>query len=367
MKIAIVNWLINDCGGIISYGENLIDGLRMNGHEVEFFYATQQARLNCNPKLKIRRGVRYDLLPSFHLSYQDKFLNDTIKTLNLFDLIIFLHPSPHPTKANFESLYCHNWKKLYTDTTPKNIVIFHDRKWQVNNYWFSKVSDHVDFIIAAQKHFMPSVLKYPAKCKKIWEYFPLCLDTEFPNKENFGIVCTQWIPGKNHKKTIPLLKKVIMPMKLFGNGIEYCKLRANGILYAQIKFDYTENIKCNENSLHEFFGFIEYSELMLQMKKAICSIDWSYAGMTNMTHWEPLCSKTINVVESRTYHDSNNTIPKNCMIEYNSETYYETLNEIYKNGFSYYEKIISEGWKFVQIASKEKVAKRILEKFNEAV
>ena len=92
MKIAMVSWLINDVGGINSWGENAITGLRRLGHTVKFFHSSPQIRLGCDPDVKVRRGVRYDLLPGTHLSYHADFVADSIAALNEVDLIIFLHP-----------------------------------------------------------------------------------------------------------------------------------------------------------------------------------------------------------------------------------------------------------------------------------
>jgi hypothetical protein len=365
--IAVVDWLMNEVGGINSYCENIIEGLRMNDYDVTHYYVTKQIKLGCDPDKKVKRGGRCHLLPALHLSYRPEFIQYAIDELNRYDFLLFIHPSPHPTKGNMDCDYPENWKKLYQETTPRKLVMLHDRHWDRTNKWFGDVAEHVDFLFAAQKHFCDAANRYPADIPKFWDYFPLNLNLTKSTLPH-GIVATQWIRSKNHNKVVPLLSQIHLPLKFYGSGSEYYTIRAEGGFEGQLGIDYFDDgYVYNSESPHNFYGYQEYHEVLGVMSQCRYSIDLSYAGMTNMTHWEPMTVGTVSVMEERTANDPTNVIPEDCFIAYPLSDFVGAMNELYTLPDSELEPIRQAGWKFVQDAAKEKVAKRIMEFVDENI
>lgn len=330
-RIAIINFPINDVGGINTYGEALVDGFEKNGNEVDFYHLTPSKNYGCDPAKKIVK-TRYSIIPGNHLSYNDENLKNTITKLNSYDVLVFLHASPHPTKENLSKKGIENWKLLYQETTPKKVVIFHDAMWERTNKWFEDVATDFDLLVSAQKKFHDSALAYPGKMEKYWDFFPFNIDKTITDvktdlKNPFGMVATQWLGWKNHEKFLPMLPKVQIPIKFYSNGIEYCNLRANGTLGLYINKDYSKGEVYDNGSIHNFYGFILHEKLVQQYAKSLFSIDLSTRGYVNYTHCEPLLFKSISFMERRVFNDKDNTIPEDLIQVYDLPDLPDVINE----------------------------------------
>src|SRR5690606_10190846 len=109
-------------------------------------------------------------------------------------------------------------------------VIFHDAKWKKTNEWFAEVSGYVDHAIAAQHLFLPSIEEWASgKTACRWKYFPMpdLTPPAIQQKDEYGVIITQWIQWKRHKDLVPMLPNVRLPMMMFGDGIEYHNIAAN--------------------------------------------------------------------------------------------------------------------------------------------
>jgi hypothetical protein len=330
-KIAIINFPINDVGGINTYGEALFNGFERNLQTVHFYHLTPSKNYGCDPKEKIVK-TRYSIIPGNHLSYNAENLKRTLEILNAYDVLIFLHASPHPTKENLGKKDIENWKLLYKNTTPKKVVIFHDAMWERTNKWFEDVANDFDLLVSAQKKFHDSALAYPGQMEKYWDYFPFDIqktkvDAKTDLKNPFGIVATQWLGWKNHEKFLPMLPQVQIPIKFYSNGIEYCNLRANGILGQYINKDYSKGEVYDNESIHNFYGFILHEKLVEQYAKSLFSIDLSTRGYVNYTHCEPLLFKSISFMERRVFEDKDNTIPEEFLQIYDLLYLPDVINE----------------------------------------
>lgn len=362
MKIAVVTWLINDVGGINSWTENFIEGAKQLGHTLELFYSTSQNRLNCDEHAKICRG-RFDLLPAKHLSYRDKFLSDSLKTLQPFDSIVFAHPSPHPTKQHTGFAEERNWQKLYTDTKQRKLAVFHDRHWNRTNSWFAEVRDHVDYAHAAQHHFIDAVAEYcRGKIPYDWGMFPLKMIGNNFQKKRRIVWPTQWLSIKNHRYLVPDLYKIRIPVDAYGGGQTYHTLLEE--IKKVFRDDYHGGIKktYNPNSIHTYYGHVEYTKLLSALKEAWFSLDLSCQGMTNMTHWEPLTTGTVSVLENRVLLDKYCEIPQDCCLALNLDNVAEELDRISKTPMTQLKTITERAWKYVQKCDSKRVVKEILSK-----
>jgi hypothetical protein len=307
MNIAIVNWPLNDVGGINSWIENFMTGCRFLGHNVQLFHVTAQTRYQCGDEPIHRK--RYTVLPGAHLSYRED-ADEVVEVLNQFDLVVFGHTSPHPTMETLSKPNPEGWMDIYSDVSVKKIVIFHDAKWRKTNDWFDEVRGNVDLAVAAQHHFVPSAEDWAnGQCPVIWEYFPMAT-TEPPSvhiqRDHCGVIITQWLKWKRHDKLIPMLKHINVPMHMYGGGMEYHNLRKTDEWQANV----VDLVKGDGNGLHRYLGFIPYADAMDALSRALFSIDLSYRGYTNMSHWEPMWYGTPNFVESRIFEDEFCEVPR---------------------------------------------------------
>ncbi len=365
MNIAAVTWPINDVGGINSWSENFISGARKVGHRIQTFYCTASKKFKCDPNKKIRRGQEYSTLPAKHISYHPDMLKDAIETLNQFDVIIFLHTSPHPTKAQKSYPWYKDWMAIYNQSKPIKLVVFHDAWWERNNTWFFEVADSLNRIIIAQQFFKPSVDRYPSDCEKLIVPFPMDLEQaehfRQNKKENTCYLGTQWLGIKYHEKFLPQLPKVEIPVKLYGCGIKYFYLRRDGELDKVIHYDHMQERLLNSDSIHDYFGFVDYEIALEAMSKCKMSIDLSYKGQINMTHWEPMLLGVISLVEERAFNDERCLIPEDCCFTYDLPCAASAINAVSKMSELELAPINEQAWKFVQRFDSKKVVTSILE------
>jgi len=365
MKIAIVYFPINDAGGINSWCENSILGFRRLGHEVDLLHMTPGVRMKCFPDRKHLTN-RKVILPGKFVSYRDG--SEAQRVLNGYDFVIFLHPAPHPTGANIDAPGIDNWKKLY-DIDPPTLMVMHDEKWQETNFWIRDVRDKVNGVMAAQHRFMPAAESYQSDAIKWWDYFPLDVPDQADFRKPpapFGIVATQWIQWKNHKHFLPMIPEIETPISMYGSGIEYSYLNRDG---AFDEFGIVNHVHPGKvsDSIHQYFGFVAYEEVMDAMKQAVFSIDLSTRGYTNMTHWEPLMYGTISMMERHVFEDKYNEIPGECCWVYNFNDLPEEIEGLmaYMDLPNRDHDIQKNGFEFIQRTSRcEDVCKRILEKMG---
>lgn len=354
LKIAVVHWVLNDVGGINSWTENFILGLERLGYEPQLYYGTHQRKLGCEPDKKVPRSRRWHLLPALQLSYDKSVLAKSIRTLNQYDVIVFAHPSPHPTKGNMQCRDPRGWQAFYRDTTAKKICVFHDRHWDRSNEWISEVKDTVDYAHAAQHHFISSVIAFSSGGKEVidhgWGYFPLEIPKKMPDNEKRVrrfILATQWLALKNHRFLIPRLNELMIPLHSYGSGQTYHKLLPEMKKVYREDHHQDEVQIYNKQSRHIHFGHTEYRKLLLEMSRSWFSLDLSIQGMTNMTHWEPMTVGTLSVMERRVLEDEFCEIPEDCCQVFDLDTILEDLNRIGKQPTSSIIKVQQRASQFV--------------------
>lgn len=366
MNIAVVHWIVNDVGGINSWTENVIAGLRELGHHVQLYYGSHQRKLGCDPKKKVPRSRRWHLLPARLLSYDSRDLQHSIETLDEYQLIIFAHPSPHPTKNHTECKDPRNWQAFYTDTSAPKISVFHDRHWDRSNEWIAEVAEYVNYAHAAQHHFIEAVERFCSinKTKCDWGYFPLIIPKTMPGNEDRArrfILATQWLALKNHRFLVPRLNELCIPLHSYGSGQTYHKLVPEMKRVYREDHHQDEIQVYNKTSRHIHFGHTEYHKMLGEMSKAWFSLDLSIQGMTNMTHWEPMTVGTLSVMERRVLNDKHCEIPEDCCQVFGLDTLIEDLNVIAKQPASRMTKVQARAWQFVQCCKARTVAGTLLQ------
>jgi hypothetical protein len=332
LKIAVVHWPLNDVGGIDSWCKNFVVALGRLGIPNRTYYATPQGRYGCSPDVELVKA-RHVLLRATHLSYRRDLLAGSLRELNGYDLIVMIHPSPHPTRKVMASKDPRGWMELYRGTRPPKLVIFHDANWRKTNPWFAEVADHVDAAAAAQRLFVASVEDYPAACPKRWDYFPLDLSVGARLRSRVRgrrgvIVCTQWLKWKNHHRLLPHLPRVLPPVSLYGAGQEYYTLKKSGVFQTVVGTDHVTGEVYDPSGRHHYHGFVPYERVLGAMSRSVASLDLSTKGYTNMTHWEPLAVGTLSLIERRVAEHPDNQIPADCCVPYDLDSVADDVNRV---------------------------------------
>jgi hypothetical protein len=295
VKIALIHWPINNIGGILTWIREISNGFKALGHEVEVV-----CPIDHHPKKRqiltddYAKGVpacnMYPIVTETELSR-------TMFHLNGFDLVIFCHPSPHPTKDQLSHVAGGlRWMDIYRRLTVPRLVVFHDNNWEKTNGWFVQVKEYVPFILAAQHVFMRSVARYPTK-RSEWSYFPMSIPEFNPGQLRLGgLMATQWIRWKRHREfmeQLPELSKVCH-FSLFNVGIEYFYLRKEELFKTWVD-DVTMNPAPSQQVV-TYHGAVPHADLLAIMQKTKFCIDFSKREYTNYTHWEPLCCGAYSFV-----------------------------------------------------------------------
>lgn len=301
-KIMLLNFPLLDVGGIVTWSHQIQKGFAKLGFQADHYYCTPTGRFKSSTTEimpiggKFKRGEK---IPSQTLGYHGQINVDHYWHIQKeYDYVIFIHPSPHPTKANKKDERIISWKNLYENCSIPKVVIFHDKKWHKTNKWFLEVHNHIDVILAAQHNFIESVNEYANKIRRglpiitDWLYFPI----EIPNvdkeymkyytKENRLCMMPQWIKWKNHEKLLNVAKDIKIPIHFYNGGMEYHKIAKKDIWQEAIKTDWVEDEYINKDALHEYHGFVTYEIVKSVYTKSFGAIDLTTRTYQNYTHHE---------------------------------------------------------------------------------
>jgi len=372
VKIALVNFPILDVGGITTWAECIRIGYERQGHEVTHYYSTSGKNYGCEPDKKTFIGDKYkrgEKVASEFLSYGESRVGKSVKKLSEYDVVHFIHPSPHPVKSQFECNSPLGWLELYK-CKAKKIVTMHDVYWAKTNSWFILANYDIDVLVASQQPHYPAVEDYPTPARKMWSYFPMDLKgMKKPTGEKrnkAGMVAHQWIKWKNHHKLLPALAGVDVPIDLFAGGQEYHNMLKDETLKSFVQWNMVEDEKYEneEKVMHTCHGFIAREELIKIYKTELFSIDGSTRGYNNYTHFEPMAYGCISFVHEDVLAGEHNTIPEDCCVSYNWENLKEKIAWTCKNKKEV-QKIRANAYKFIKNFKCEVVAEKILDKLEE--
>jgi hypothetical protein len=298
-KVLLINWILLDVGGITTWGHQIVRGFQKIGWQADHYYATRTGRFKCSETEftpigdKFKRGEK---IPSKSLGFKGAWNKEYyVQLLENYDYVIFIHPSPHPTKGNLAAEGMSEWKDLYTLCKKPKVVIFHDKKWHKTNEWFAEVHDEIDVILAAQHNFIESVQSYAdLPGKKIltdWLYFPI--DTDgceciHPSKKEYRLgMFAQWIKWKNHIAILETGNDIKIPIHFYNGGMEYHKLVWTSDWNSAMRVDWVEDCYVTKENKHEYHGFQSYEKIKEIYKKTLGSIDLTTRSYQNYTHHEP--------------------------------------------------------------------------------
>lgn len=372
MKIALVNFPLLDIGGITTWDEAIEIGYKRCGHEVQRFYAISGSKYSCKEDKKAFIGKKYrrgEKLPAKVLSYNEKKINKSVEKLNKFDVVHFIHPSPHPTKGQMSINNPLGWLEFYIQVKAKKIVTMHDAYWDKTNKWFILARDYIDLLVASQLPHYKAVCRYPTVAQKMWSYFPIDVEgvkLSKRSKAKFGMVAHQWIKWKNHHKIIKALKGFDKcPVLLYAGGQEYHNLLSSGDLQGFVGENQVEEENYGE-SPHIYYGYIKHEKLTEVYSEALFSIDGSQRGYNNYTHFEPMLYGAISFVHEDVINGEHNTLPEDCVVVYNWENLQEKIEHLIENPKKYDGMRKSAHDFIVENFACESVASTILENLENA-
>lgn len=155
MKILVALHSVMDLGGIINHTEQLIGGLKENGHDVHFKEIVWASAAHDNRKngdWKIGpSGIPHDQGKGWNFKAKDRIpyrgdgqVTSAKQILSRYDLIIWTVPVPG--KGN-GMLHNHHWPMLYDlPKTTKQVAFIHDGNAERNYPYLMHVQDHLDGI-----------------------------------------------------------------------------------------------------------------------------------------------------------------------------------------------------------------------------
>tara|TARA_R110000744_G_scaffold44267_3_gene98880 strand:- start:7204 stop:8553 length:1350 start_codon:yes stop_codon:yes gene_type:complete len=155
MKVLITMYGINSPGGIINHNENLIAGLKMCGHEVDFvellWRNTTKGKTTKHKDnyergasgIPVHQGKGWLFPKEKRIPYKGKQnINKWKEFANKFDVIIWQIPVPTKQRDNTGNM---DWTELYNlNESVKQVAVIHDGNMRKSYPWISYISKHLN-------------------------------------------------------------------------------------------------------------------------------------------------------------------------------------------------------------------------------
>jgi hypothetical protein len=340
MKYAIIHWDLNDIGGIHTWCMNFLhaakNDLRLDIEVVLVGYT--ETKRDINPTRETHKR-RYSYPPCRYLSMHPKHIERTLDELRKYDRHIFLHPSPHPTKAVLGRDGVMNWLRIW-QLPVKSMVIFHDAKWEKTNDWIAGHASNFDFVVPAQRHFRPSVERWIAQTNDVEivdSWFPQIVVpwgdvTPIRDRDLVASIHTQWLKWKNHHLLVHRVDEITsVRLDIYGSGMEYHNLHAEGSLskFAEDRASALSIRRANAQTSHRLMGYVPYDQSIAAMRRSRACIDLSSRGYINMSHLEPMGLGTPSVMAEEAFLDPHASLPRECVRTFSDiDELIELLNQL---------------------------------------
>lgn len=263
MKVALVMWNMIDLGGILTYQSLLFKGFRSLGIDVNNFWISSVLKLR--PKQKIpTEALKFGLDATMPvLGFEDSDdLSHTLKILNQFDLIVFLHFGMRKAKR-YKS---ENWMKVYKGLKhPMVFVLYHDPFWDKPNCkWVLEIVDKIDLAITMHHSGLYSLENFPKPSALIG--FPMEIEGIAPNitekKGNLAVQFNMFKAWKHNDVLIKASPEILtknnkLKIEIYGTGIQYH--------YGKKESWWAKAVECDRFS---FKGRVPYEKVIKVLHKA---------------------------------------------------------------------------------------------------
>jgi len=322
MKIAVLNWPINNIGGIATWAIQFREAGRALGHTVDTIHLSENARMAVDSH-KDRLTKNNIILAGIFRGISTPGRIHRLKAeLASYDMILILHPSPHPTNSQVSKMEGgRRWQIVYEMLSEMNVpytVMFHDNNWRKTNWWFAEVANCVPKILGGQKLFAESAKTLPGDRKIDWVYHPLKIPaniTPLAVRPDIGIMHSQWLHWKRHKEFLAWLKDVEHPAvfwHLYHAGLKYHYLKLDED-FQEIVDDLVRHTQATR-PLAEYRGLVPHEQVMRNLGHALCSLDNSVRGYVNYTHWEPLACGAYSILHASVFNHPCSVLPSSPMV-----------------------------------------------------
>jgi len=340
-RVMLLNWPLLDVGGITTWADQIRKGFEQIGWVADHYYCTRTGRISVSEDRKTFIGRRYkrgEKLESKSLGFCGEERLDVYRDLiRQYDYVIFVHPSPHPTKGNLAQDGIEDWKNLFIECEKPKVVVFHDKKWHRTNKWFADVKDHIDICLADQNNFIDSVKEYASLNRHIkydWLHFPFEIppkDKIFRPRDKKFCMMAQWIKWKNHHLLFEELEDVLFPIHFYNGGMQYHYIVKRDEWKRAIFYDHVEEETINEDAIHEYHGFVTYDDVKEVYYDSMAAIDLTTRTYQNFTHHEPALYGSIICCTEACREGPYNHIPDNHYWSVDMNYIAESLNELMKD------------------------------------
>jgi hypothetical protein len=317
MKIVMINWPINNIGGIATWAIYMRDALIEMGHKVTCLHLGETfSRDKVEPVDLFEGGVK--LAGRYITLGSEERVSQLMDWVNKQELVIFVHPSPHPTKHQLSvKTGGYLWMQVYKNLTVPSVVVFHDNMWERTNSWLEDVAPHINKIFCDQAFHMDSASRFPGSPKLVHGHFPLPVPATPPSNkvERNGrfVMMTQWIGWKRHEEFLPHLPESPVEYDIFGDGIKYCYARRDSDVFKKHISDLTRGVLAPDERA-KYHGCVSHQEILGFLTRSSAAVDFSKRGYVNFTHWEPLLHGAASFVHQDVLRLKSCKLPRKALV-----------------------------------------------------
>lgn len=313
MKVGLILFPVWGAGGLATDVGHYRKILQKAGHTCDFWEIKYSKRWHKKKQpLTYGTGLDGPQVKQGMLSITDDCLKDTIKILNEYDVLVFIHPCPHIT----DRYKCvENWKELYTETRGRKIVRFTDVFLDKLYPWILDVTDTFEpwSTNLAQNRY---VQQFIPECKL--STYPMAFDVTGVSfaKPNDVIWTCAWRGWKGIKQFVKALPDINGSVELYGSGREFRQMRKEGTLP-------------KGRTMH---GAVHPKQIITALRRSRISVDLTgfskkYYGHNNRSFYEPMFFGTVLAAQG-VMAEPNGDLPVDCFWHVDKKAIAGSINEL---------------------------------------
>lgn len=281
-RVALVLFPIWGAGGLSTSSLHYLRILKKFGHTAHFWQVRYSDKGHGDrQRIEVGTGADGPTIKQGLLSITDSKLRDTLRVLNTYDVVLFMHPAPH---VSDKQAAVKNWKYLYTKVDCRKVVRFSDVYLDKLYPWILEVGDTFE-AWAPNK----------AQRRYVRQYFPDVKLATYPMafkrhgldyvKEHDLIWPCAWRGWKGIKQFVKAVPDIQGTVELYGSGRELRQFR-----------------KAGNPVVSNAHGVVPPKQLLRAMQGARFSVDltgWSpkYHGHNNRSLFEPMFFGTVVIAQ----------------------------------------------------------------------
>jgi hypothetical protein len=317
MRCAFLLWPIGQEGGLATQAHAMVEVCRRNDIEANFYRLAYTDKNHGMGSSDLSYGINESAglrLQGRCLSITDAKLPETLRHLDSYDQLIFVHPCPHlADKASAVK----NWRRLFTDTQASKSVFFSDVYADDYYPWIEEVA-HLFRALA----FNDGIANYVRETLELdSEVVPHpWLNVPAPRlddaRERLVLWTAAWRGWKGIKRFCEAVPAIEGHVRLYGTGRELRQFRK--IMPPQWP--------------GEIMGVCDPALVLIDYARAACSVDLTgqspkYHGHYNRTTTEPMLYGAVSVTLP-TLVQPYSRVPAECVWTVEKDSVAEGINEL---------------------------------------